>query len=385
MINLQFLNKSLLIKPKRLSYLSAWIGHIPFAFWLIEELRPGLVIELGTHSGISYFVMCQAVQFNSLDTKCYAVDTWLGDEHSGLYPEAIFQDVYSYNKEQYASFSNLMRMPFDDALQYFSDGSIDLLHIDGMHSYDAVKHDFDNWLPKVSPRGVIIMHDISVRELGFGVWRLWEELKQRYQSFEFSHSSGLGVLFVGAESERILKVILSAGQNEVLVRNLFASLADPIEKEIARDEAFLYLDDGSGFSEENTLRKIYGPVNFYFHFENKFNIPVNVVNIRYDPSYNCCVVKDLNINSNIGEVAYTTNGCKLGDSILFPTNDPQVLIKDTADITWIYVDAQIYGVGSDVFMENMEKCVNELNKSRNSVFRRMTKPFRKICDFFRRK
>jgi len=218
----------MLTKPQRLAFPFGWAGHIPFIFWLIEELRPSLIVELGTHSGNSYFAMCQSVRSNILDAKCYAVDTWAGDEHSGLYSEAVFQDVNSYNAQHYASFSNLMRMTFDDALQYFSDSSIDLLHIDGMHSYEAVKHDFDNWLLKVSSRGIVIMHDIVVREREFGVWKLWEELTQLYPSFEFRHSHGLGVLFIGAESEKILQTSLLAGQSDVSTRNLFEFLGASI-------------------------------------------------------------------------------------------------------------------------------------------------------------
>ncbi len=44
-----------------------------------------------------------------------------------------------------------MRMLFEDATHHFSDESVDLLHIDGLHTYDAVQEDFTTWLPKVRP------------------------------------------------------------------------------------------------------------------------------------------------------------------------------------------------------------------------------------------
>ena len=112
---------------------SAWIEHVPFAFWLMENLKPKKFVELGTHYGVSYFAFCQATQRLGLNTRCFAVDTWKGDEHAGIYDENVFQKVKQHNESQYSDFSRLVRSAFDDALSHFEDGTIDLLHIDGLH------------------------------------------------------------------------------------------------------------------------------------------------------------------------------------------------------------------------------------------------------------
>jgi O-antigen biosynthesis protein len=184
-----------LFSPHYLQPPNGWVGHLPFAARVIQEVSPKIFVELGTHSGNSYFSFCQSVFEAGLSTKCYAVDTWQGDEHAEKYGEEIFAKVDAHNEERYAGFSRLLRMTFDDAVTHFADGSIGLLHIDGLHTYEAVRHDFDTWLPKLAPGAVVMLHDTNVCENDFGVWKLWKELQERYPSnLEFMHSYGLGVL-----------------------------------------------------------------------------------------------------------------------------------------------------------------------------------------------
>jgi uncharacterized protein YecA (UPF0149 family) len=94
--------------------------------------------------------------------------------------------------------ATLSRSTFDAAIEEFEDGTIDLLHIDGLHTYEAVKHDFETWRPKLSKNAVVLLHDTRVWSNGFGVWRFFAELRERYWTFEFAHSFGLGMVCLGS-------------------------------------------------------------------------------------------------------------------------------------------------------------------------------------------
>jgi predicted O-methyltransferase YrrM len=174
---------------------SARVGHRRFAYDLVRFMQPTSIVELGTHWGVSYFSFLQAIKDDGINTMCYAVDTWEGDPHAGFYDNSVYQVVSEITDQYYFTNSSVIRSKFDEALNRFEDNSIDLLHIDGYHTYEAVSHDFKTWLPKLADRGIILFHDIAVQRDDFGVYLFWEELKNQYPFIEFKHSYGLGVLF----------------------------------------------------------------------------------------------------------------------------------------------------------------------------------------------
>lgn len=217
---------------------SAWLRHGPFAIWLVNALEPRRIVELGTHNGFSYFCFCQAASRLENTADCFAVDTWQGDIHAGVYDESVFKAVESYNRK-YWPFSKLLRKNFSEALDDIADNSIDLLHVDGRHYYDDVKTDFESWIPKLSKRAVVLFHDTEVRERGFGVWQYWKEIESSKPSFNFKHQHGLGVLFWGEDLSDSLLNFITLTQDKkttVVVRDFFETLGELSVDNFVRSE-----------------------------------------------------------------------------------------------------------------------------------------------------
>jgi methyltransferase family protein/SEC-C motif-containing protein len=188
---------------------SAWSGHIPFLALLIRMAKPRTFVELGVWLGASFLAACEAAKIFDTGTRCFGVDTWRGDAHAGFFDgDPVFLPLSAFVAAHYPN-AELIRASFEDALPRLADGSIDLLHIDGFHTYEAVSRDFRTWLPKLSPRGIVLFHDTEVRQADFGVWKLWGELKGRYRHIDFQHSAGLGMLIAGSEIAPELERLLA--------------------------------------------------------------------------------------------------------------------------------------------------------------------------------
>ena len=219
---------------------SSWYQNAPFAFWIVDVLRPGVLVELGAHHGFSYLCFCQAVDTLDTGTHCIAVDSWTGDEHSGFYESDVLDELRSIHDGAYGRFSRLVQGTFDDAVGHITDRSIDLLHIDGRHRYEDVRHDFETWLPKLSERAVVLFHDIDVRERGFGVYRFWEELKNQYPTFTILDEHGLGVAGVGDNQADHLTKLFAATKDSDLeneIRRVYQRLGWAVTASIGMKSA----------------------------------------------------------------------------------------------------------------------------------------------------
>src|SRR2546430_9435943 len=129
-------SKQLFAHPERLSKESAWNEHVPFAMLLVELHRPRVIVELGTHCGVSYFAFCQAVMETGAGASCYAVDTWAGDGHTGPYGGEVFEKLKEHYK-QIKILSQLLSLNFDGGLTQVSGEAVGCLFIYRQHASET--------------------------------------------------------------------------------------------------------------------------------------------------------------------------------------------------------------------------------------------------------
>lgn len=183
-----------------------WAGHRNFAYDLVRWMRPGRIAELGVHWGTSFFAFAQAIKDGRFPCELVGVDTFKGEEHSGEYGEEVFTAVGTVVDRFFRNQTIVLhRMFFSEALERVADGSVDLLHIDGLHTHEAARFDFLSWLPKLAPEGIVLFHD-TAPSTGYGSANFWKEVSAEFPSFAFHHSWGLGVLFPKGEARlRVLR------------------------------------------------------------------------------------------------------------------------------------------------------------------------------------
>jgi len=167
----------------------------------IAPKKPRTVLEIGTARGGTLFLFSKVA---SEDARLISVDL-PGGEFGGGYPawKSRFYTAFARGAQEI----HLLRADSHEkkteeaVAKLVGDTGVDLLFIDGDHTYEGVKRDFDLYSPLVSKGGVIALHDIlpHATDPGVGVYRLWNEVKGRYDSHEIVGDraqgwAGIGVL-----------------------------------------------------------------------------------------------------------------------------------------------------------------------------------------------
>lgn len=161
---------------------SGWKGHRKFAEWLVNYKKPETIVELGVDFGYSLFCLA-----NPGIGKVYGIDSFEGDFYTGVHPNAIGWVKKIIKENEYKNIE-IIKGYFDNVVKTW-DKEIDILHIDGFHTYQETLNDYNKWTKFLNSKSVVLMHDVESFQNVKVVYQLSNLHKVR-----FTHSNGLGVL-----------------------------------------------------------------------------------------------------------------------------------------------------------------------------------------------
>ncbi len=180
---------------------TAWIGHGMFAIDLVEKLKPEIVVDLGVDYGFSTFCFAYPKIGN-----VYGIDWFQGDEQAG-FRNTLSDVVGMYEQLKIAHGINnveFIHSDFTEASKTW-EHNIDILHIDGLHTIEAVSNDFNSWIDFVTPEGVVMFHDVESYPHSVGVF--FESIQGGYKIIR-SGSAGLGIFTKSEKTMRKIQQIL---------------------------------------------------------------------------------------------------------------------------------------------------------------------------------
>lgn len=219
----------MLMHPDFASGVMNWWDNIPLAGTLMQITQPRIFVELGVCCGDSYMAFNQAARIVSPQTKLFGIDIWEpSEEFPTLRPDHHRLASFFTAHAKFEAQSKLIQKRFDDAIEDFATGSIDLLHIDGDHR--EAEHDLDTWLPKLSSRAIVMFHDIILVGEKSSMTAVWPRIRARFPHFEFYHGTGLGLIATGPSVPYPLASIFSeTSQGSEKLRAFYALLGDLIK------------------------------------------------------------------------------------------------------------------------------------------------------------
>jgi glycosyltransferase involved in cell wall biosynthesis len=225
-------------RPRRLLY-ADWTVQIPFAFWVTEACRPDVLVELGLGRGLSYFTLLEAAEDLGRGTRCTGIDHWKGDRHSPSDPEggAATRDRNALLRRVG---SDCVTADLVGAEAGFAPGSIDLLHVD-VEIRERVAASLRNgWLPRLSSRGVLLLHGTRSRWSAPAAAKLLADLRERHPWFEFEAGEGLTLVLVGPDQPESLRDLAARAPGtpaHAAAQEMFGRLGRACQLEAAAEAA----------------------------------------------------------------------------------------------------------------------------------------------------
>ena len=170
---------------------------------ILAKHKPQTILEIGTARGGTLFLFTRVA---SLDARIISIDL-PGGRFGGGYPEwriPLYESFAIHNQCMYLIRGDSHANSTLKKVKEILDGQgLSFLFIDGDHTYEGVKKDFEMYSNLVGEGGVIAFHDIvpgSHESVG-GVPRFWNEIKHQFDYVELvkdwkQRGFGIGAIFI---------------------------------------------------------------------------------------------------------------------------------------------------------------------------------------------
>lgn len=168
----------------------------------VADLYPTVVMEIGTCYGGT---LCVLSRLAAPDATIISVDLPDGEFGGGYqwFHVPIFKS-FTRAQQKLHLFRGNSQSPIiqEQVHDVLGDRKIDLLFIDGDHSYEGVKRDFDSYSGLVRKGGMVAFHDIAVHtNTTCQVSAFWDEVKEKFNYEEIIEDrqqgwAGIGLLHV---------------------------------------------------------------------------------------------------------------------------------------------------------------------------------------------
>ena len=164
---------------------------------LVKEQNCRHILEIGTYRGGTLFVFSQLAAPGATVISLDFHFTFLGKVYGAL-QKPLLRKFVRNGKSLFLLREDSHQPATLATIRHILQGhELDFLFIDGDHTYEGVREDFNMYSPLVRDGGLIAFHDIAQSGGSREVYRLWEELKPKYDYEEFIHHTGSGAMGIG--------------------------------------------------------------------------------------------------------------------------------------------------------------------------------------------
>ncbi|MFX0029489.1 MAG: class I SAM-dependent methyltransferase [Candidatus Hermodarchaeota archaeon] len=166
---------------------------------IYESYKPKVVLEIGTAKGGTLFLLSR---FASSDAHIISLDLpggkfgggytyWRGKFYKNFISNKQKMSLIRANSHDYSTLNKVKKV--------LKKEEIDVLFIDGDHTYEGVRKDYEMYSPLVKKNGIIAFHDIVIHpsHVDCHVYKFWNQIKKKFEFKEIIEDTNQGTCGIG--------------------------------------------------------------------------------------------------------------------------------------------------------------------------------------------